>query len=134
MANKRRTNSIDHSSLPSSDENQPKRKSNTKVSYRMMPTYRFSSNLLFCHEEEQFYRFNTTVGDLRVYLCNVKGCKCRVHIRNDECYIRNTIAHNHEKKRGKYYNLCALNEVKRILSSVHNQLSAKRVFDDVMKR
>lgn len=130
----RRIDTNDQSSMSLTDKDQPIRKLNAKLSYKFMPGVRFNSNLLFCPDEEQFYVFNTTSESGRGFTCHVKKCKCRVHIRNDECYIGNTVAHNHEKKTDMYHNLLALNEMKRILHSIDNQLSQKKVFDDVVKR
>lgn len=128
-----------HSSSSSSQcKNNPIRKPNTKVSYEMMPGFHINSNILFCPDEQQFYRINTTkmLKTIRVrsYVCREDGCRCRVHIQNDECYISDAMAHDHGMKTQTYYNLCSLNEVKRILDSVQNKLSAKQVFDDVIKR
>lgn len=115
-------------------KNQPPRKPNTKVSYKIMPGYRYNSKVLFCPEEQQFYLANTPSKVGMAYTCYVSDCKCRVHIQNNECYIVNAMAHNHEEKTWMYYNLCALNEIKGILRSSDNQLSPEEVFDDVIKR
>lgn len=106
----------------------------SKISYEFLPGYRFDSDILYCSEEEQFYCHYSTSKKSLTYTCRVDGCRCRVFIQNGECYIANEMAHHHEKKTGEYYNLCALNEVKRILHTVGNQLSPKQVFDDVILR
>lgn len=121
-------------SLTQSDENHPIRKLNTKISYKIMPGFHFNKNILYCPEEEQFYRPYFTTKQYQAYICKVNGCKCRVQIRNNECFIANEMAHNHDKNTGMFYNLCALNEMKSILHSVDNQLSPREVFDDVIKR
>lgn len=102
-----------------------------KVSYEIMPS---PSKLLFCHDEQQFYRLSSTSKIYRNYTCKASGCKCRVHIQNNECYIGNDMAHNHERRMDVYQNLCALNEIKRILRSKGNKTWPKLVFDDVVKR
>lgn len=134
VSNASQTGQEENQSTTQSDENHQIRKLNTKLSYEMMPGFRFNSNLLFCPEEQQFYVANSSSEIGLGYTCYMNECRCRVHIRNDECYIGNTMAHNHERKMGMYYNLRALNEIKHILNSVDNQLSPKQVFDDVTKR
>lgn len=134
---KNRNASIDqeaNQSTTPTDEIHPIRKLNRKVSYEIMPGYRFNSKVLFCPDEQQFYLGNSASEYGLGYTCYVSDCKCRVHLRNNECYIGNAIAHNHEKKTGMYYNLLALNEIKRILRSQDNQLSPEEVFNDVIKR
>lgn len=125
----------DHSARLSVDSHHPARKLNTNVSYIIMPGYHFTKNVLYCPEEEQFYRHYGTSQKCHTYICRESGCKCKVFIQhNQECYIGNEMMHNHESKRAKYLNLRALNEMKFTLHSADNQLSAKEVFDDVIKR
>lgn len=112
------------------NQNYPKRKPHTRVSYEFIHL-----NILFCREDQQFYHLNQTslIKD-HIYRCTEDGCRCCLHILNEKCYINNAVAHNHGKKTSKCVNLCALNEMRRILQSVHNQLSPKQIFDDVIKR
>lgn len=125
----------DHPPTAQCNEHSSKRRIGSKVSYKIMPGFRINSKILFSPKEQQFYRFNTTTsGRNRSYVCRESECKCRVHIHNNECYISNAIAHNHERKMGVYYNLCALNEMKCILDSADNESSAMQVFDDVIER
>lgn len=116
------------------DENQQIRVPNTKVLYEIVPGFRYSSNVLYCPQEQQFYLANSASEIGVGYTCYVSDCKCRMHLRNNECYVGNAIAHNHETKTQMYDNLCALNEIKRILRLTDNQLPIKQVFDDVVER
>lgn len=123
------------------DENQQQsmnehdeRKVNTKVSYEIMPGFRYNSKVLFCPDEQQFYVANSVSEIGHGYTCYIPQCKCRIHMRDNECYVGNAIAHKHEKKTAMYHNLCALNEMKRILRSADNQFSPRQVFNDVIKR
>lgn len=110
------------------------RKLNAKVSYEIMAGYRYNSKVLFCPEEQQFYLSNSATDSCLKYTCYVKECRCRVEIRDEQCYIANTMPHEHEKKTDMYRNLCALNEVKSALRSADIQSSTRQVFDDVIKR
>lgn len=112
----------------------PLRKMSQQVSYEIMPGFRFNSSLLFCPDEQQFYVRNSTSKIGIGYTCYVGGCKCRMHVRDNKCYTGNTFVHDHGDKTEMYYNLCALNEMKRILRSVDNRCTPKQVFDDVMTR
>lgn len=110
------------------------RKVGAVVSYEIVRSWKSTGNLLFCREEQQFYRRCHEYKKSQTYICREVGCKCRVHIRNDECLIGNGVAHNHDNKMGMYYDLSALNEIKRILDSKKNKLWPKQVFDDVVER
>lgn len=112
----------------------PQRALSKRVTYEIMPGYRYNSSVLFCPEEQQFYLRNSTSKIGIGYTCYVKECKCRMHVRDNICYVANTFSHDHGDKTEMYYNLCALNEMKRILRSVENRSSPKQVFDDVMTR
>lgn len=117
------------------NQNYSAREPHTRVSYEFISGLRFNSNVLFCRDEQQFYQFNkTSVNNGHTYRCIEHGCRCRVYILNEECYISNAVAHNHGKKARNDYFLCALNEMRRILHWAHNQLSPKEVFDYVIKR
>lgn len=107
---------------------------NTKLSYEFMPGSRSNSNLLFCHEEQQFYKRKNYSKHGDSYVYREKWCKCRVYVVNNECYIKNNMPHKHGSKIHKYYNWSALNEMKRIVRSADNKLTTKTVFDDVIKR
>lgn len=136
MAMARQNVDNDHSASSPCVENHLIRKSNTKVLYEKMPGFRFNSNLLFCLDEQQFYMQNgrtSTKNGRSYYTCYVNGCTCTVQIRNEECYIGNSLPHRHDQKTDMYLNLCAFNEMRRIVHLVGNQLSAKQVFDDVVK-
>lgn len=112
----------------------PLRKMNHQVSYEMMPGYRYSSSVLYCLDEKQFYIRNSSSKIGIGYTCYVDECKCRMHVRDNKCYVGNTFSHDHGEKSEMYYDLCALNEMKRILRSVDNRRSPKQVFDDVITR
>lgn len=88
----------------------------SEIKYEMMPGFRFSSNLLYSHEEKQFYVRNSTSKIGVGYTCYIDACKSRVHVRDMKCYIGNAIQHNHEDKADMYINLSALNEMKRKVS------------------
>lgn len=107
---------------------------NQQVSYEIMPGYRYSSSVLFCPDENQFYIRNSSSKIGVGYTCYVDSCKCRVHVRDGKCYFGNTLSHDHGDKSEMYYNLCALNEMKRTLRCVDNRRSPKEVFDDAMAR
>lgn len=130
-------NEYDQGQRPSAikrNENHAMRKVNAKVSYEVMAGFRYNSKVLFCPEEQQFYVGNSASELGLAYTCYVRECRCRVQIRDNECFIGNAMAHNHEKKTGMYHNLCALNEIKSVLHSANNQFSSRQVFDDVIKR
>lgn len=112
----------------------PQRSLNHEVSYEIMPGFRYSSSLLFCPDEQQFYVRNTSSKVGTGYTCYVKECLCRMHVRDGKCYIGNTFSHDHSDQTEMYYNLSALNEMKRILRSIDNRRTPKEVFDDVMSR
>lgn len=116
------------------DGNQPIRVPKTKVAYEMMPGFRYNSKVLFCPQEQQFYLSNSPSVLGMGYTCYVDDCKCRMHFRNNECYVGNAIAHNHELKTQMYHDLCALNEIKWIIRSPDNELPMEQVFDDVVER
>lgn len=140
--NDRRSMQFDNSddeeeSTSQRDQVYPVRKPYTIVSYEIMPGFESGSKVLFCPEEQQFYShscYNCIHDWAQFYDCQVDGCECEVYVREDACFIHNSMAHNHGKKTQTYYDLCSLNEMKRILDSVHNKLSAKQVYDDVIKR
>lgn len=111
------------------DQVYPVRKSSTIVSYEIMPGFESGSEVLFCPEEQQFHShgdYNFMDDRAQFYVCQVDGCECEVYTKYDECLISDSMAHNHGKKTQTYYDLCSLNEMKRILDSVHNKLSAKQ--------
>lgn len=110
------------------------RKLNSRISYKIMPGFYYNKNVIYCAGEEQFYRHYNKTKKSHTYICRVDGCKCRIYIQNAQCFVANDLSHNHEKKTGMYYNLCALNEIKRILHSVDNKLLPKQVYDDVIQR
>ncbi|XP_055304295.1 uncharacterized protein LOC129569479 [Sitodiplosis mosellana] len=107
-----------------------------EVTYEFMTGFNYNSNLLYVKEEQQFYRRNGVAkGTICLYYtCYVRGCHCKMHIRDGKCFVAGSRLHNHPNQAEMYVNLCALNEMKRIMRSVNNHLMPKQVFDSVMKR
>lgn len=103
-----------------------------QLTYEMMPGFRFSSSVLYCPEEKQFYIRNSASKIGIGFTCYVNDCKARVHVRNSECFVGNSFSHEHVDKHQMYLDLCALNEMKRILRSPENRNTPLDVFDDVM--
>lgn len=117
------------------DHLQSKRIVGAIVSYEMVSSLKFrSKKMLFCREEQQLYRHKHKLKKSHTYICNEVGCKCRVRIQNDKCFIGNGVVHNHDKQMGLYYNMCALNEMRHILDSDDDNLWPENVFRDVNKR
>ncbi|XP_055304296.1 uncharacterized protein LOC129569480 [Sitodiplosis mosellana] len=110
------------------------RVANREVTYEFMTGFKYSSNLLYVKEEQQFYRRKWAKPDYVIYMCYVNTCRCKVHIRDGRCFISGTELHDHPNQTEMYANFCALNEMKRIMRNVDSLLSPRQVFDSVMTR
>ena len=110
------------------------RVTNAKVTYEIMPGFRYTSKLLYVKEEKQFYVKNTKSNIGIGYTCYHDGCSRRVHLRGENCFIGDNGVHDHSDKSEMYVNLCALNEMKGILRSADKRRTTREVFNDVMTR
>lgn len=107
---------------------------NCELSYEMIPGFRFDTILLYSKDELQFYVRNSRSRFGIIYACFHDSCLARVRVLNGKCFVANSVRHMHENKIEMYRNLCALNEMKSVYRSDSNQLTAKEVFNKVMKK
>ena len=114
------------------------RQANTEVRFEIMPGKRQSSRILYTHEEKQIYlkNSNSTIGEgWKCYYSDQFDCRARLHVRNGQCFIANSIQHTgHARPDQEVVNMRALNDIKAILRSVNNRLPPLDVFNEVIKR
>ena len=108
------------------------RAANCEVNYEFVP-FRYPTNLLYVMEEQQFYK-RIKREKPNVYTCYEDECHCKVYVRDGKCFVAETGSHNHSNQAQMYINLCAKNEMKKIIGSVNNHLKPKQVYKEVMKR
>ena len=106
---------------------------NREVTCEFMSGYRYNSKLAYVAEEKQLYYKQKAIIGGEIYTCYDSECRRKLHIRNGKCFLGGNGLHDHSNDEETYINLCALNEMKRILRSADNRLAPKKVFDLVMK-
>lgn len=101
--------------------------SSRSLKYEFVVGCRKNSNLLYTHEENQFYRFNSKNKNGDAYLCAEKSCKSRVHMMQDKTCIQQLkyFKHNHETKEQKYEDLKVLNIIKMKCADISTLMNSK---------
>lgn len=109
-----------------------------ELAYEFRGGGRFNaSRVLYATDEKQLYVINSSssVGQgWKCYHADKKKCLARVHLKGDRCTYANSTPHNHPRPDKDVIDLCFLNEVKSILSSITNTLAPYEVFHQVLKR
>lgn len=109
-------------------------KRNREVICEFLPGQRYNSKVAYVAEEQQLYYRNKSIANGDVYNCYQDKCRRKLHHRNGKCFVAGYGLHDHPDQQKTYINLCALNEMKRIMRSADNRLRARKVFERVIKR
>lgn len=98
------------------------------LSYEIVTGQQINSNLLYTKDEKQFYRFNSSNKNADAYLCFVRNCKQRVHLRKDKMCVQKKryFTHNHATQEKFFEELKILNLVKSKCADISTLFNEKK--------